>query len=74
MPSPTADPGEPLSIWFFVGLILTAYGVLVVGAGLVYGQGDTVLAATRPGLWWGAIMTLAGAVFVALGRPRRRSP
>ena len=28
---------------------------------------QTVLAETRPGLWWGAIMLVAGGVFTALG-------
>ncbi|MBI5533322.1 MAG: hypothetical protein HY898_11435 [Deltaproteobacteria bacterium] len=58
---------EPLPIWFFVGLILTVYGVLVVIAGLVYTQAATVLASTRPGLWWGAVIIVAGAVFLAIG-------
>ncbi len=58
---------EPLPIWFFVGLILTVYGVLVI-AGSVFGDEDTtILAEIRPGLWWGAFMTAFGAVFAWLG-------
>ena len=62
----TSGP-EPLPIWFFVGLILLVYGVLVVIAGFVYTQSTTVLASTRPGLWWGAVIILAGALFLAIG-------
>lgn len=63
---PTHGP-EPLPIWFFVGLILLVYGILVVIAGLVYPLGTTVLASTRPGLWWGAVIVVAGAVFLGIG-------
>ena len=59
--------GEPLPIWFFVGLILLAYGALVELAALVYPVGATVLASLRPGLWWGAIMIVAGATFLGIG-------
>jgi hypothetical protein len=55
------------SIWYLVGLMLVAMGVLVLAGGV----GDlvsppahaTVLARLRPNLWWGAVMMIAGAVF-----------
>jgi hypothetical protein len=59
--------GEPLPIWFFVGLILLVYGVLVEVAALVHPIGATVLASTRPGLWWGALMIVSGAAFLGIG-------
>ena len=66
--------GEPLPIWFFVGLILLVYGLLVEIAALVYPIGATVLASMRPGLWWGAIMIVAGAAFLGIGvRVHRQS-
>jgi hypothetical protein len=58
---------EPLPIWFFVGLILLAYGLLVVLSGLVYPNPATVLGHLRPALWWGAIMLVAGGGFLFLG-------
>ena len=60
------DP-QPLPIWFFVGLILLAYGLLVILAAVLYPPGTTVLAHTRPGLWWGAIMLVSGALFLGIG-------
>jgi uncharacterized membrane protein len=58
---------QPLPIWFFVGLILLVYGVLVL-AGAAFGKSHpTVLAEIKPGLWWGAIITVVGAVFLAIG-------
>jgi hypothetical protein len=67
------QPNEPLPIWFFVGLILLAYGLLVVISGLLYPNGSTVLAQLRPALWWGAIMLAAGGVFLLLGLRGRGS-
>lgn len=63
----TTPEAAPLPIWFFVGLILAVYGVLVIVAGLVYPTGTTVLANTRPALWWGAVMVVAGALFLFIG-------
>jgi len=55
------------SIWYLVGLLLMAMGLLVLAGGI----GDlvsppaslTVLAHLRPNLWWGGVMLVAGAVF-----------
>jgi hypothetical protein len=65
MSNPEKRP-EPLPIWFFVGVILLVYGVLVVVGGLS-GPSDTVLAETRPSLWWGGILCGAGAIFTLIG-------
>jgi hypothetical protein len=67
---------EPLSIWFFVGIILLGYGLIVMIAGLVGDDRPTVLAELRPALWWGAIMLVAGVIFTAIGlrRPAAAAP
>ncbi len=62
-----AREAEPLPIWFFVGVILLVFGVLVLAGDFVGERRPTVLAETRPGLWWGAIMLVAGVIFTALG-------
>ena len=65
---------EPLSIWFFVGVILSTYGLLVVLSAFLPSERVTVLAELRPALWWGAITTACGAVFLTIGlREWRRS-
>jgi hypothetical protein len=54
-----------LSIWFFVGVLLTIYGVLIVGAGL-YGFAyppDVKLADKHADLWWGGLLLLAGLFY-----------
>ena len=60
------------SIWYLVGLLLLAMGLLVLAGGI----GDvvspparpTVLAHLRPNLWWGAVMLAAGAIFFLTNR------
>jgi len=67
--APPEDGGgeKMLPIWFWIGSILTAYGLIVLGIGVFYlshPQTKTVLAHTNPNLWWGGIMLATGAVFL----------
>ncbi len=58
-----------ISIWTWVGLVLTIYGLIIVGCGLYYlvePDTKTAMAAIHPSLWWGAIMVVAGSVFLSL--------
>lgn len=59
-------------IWYFVGILLLVIGVLVLGAGLLDLAAGvtprTVLADLHPRIWWGAIMTVAGALFLLFNR------
>ncbi len=60
------------SIWYFVGLMLLVMGGLVLLAGLIElivpSAQQTVLADVHPGIWWGAIMVAAGAIFFGKNR------
>ena len=56
-----------LPIWFFVGLLLTMVGVIITAMGIYYHfvpQTRTVLAHLNPSLWWGAIILVAGLIFL----------
>ena len=47
--------GSHLSIWFFVGILLTFYGLIITGAG-IYGlfvPAPVHLAQYHADLWWG---------------------
>jgi hypothetical protein len=52
-------------IWYFVGLILSAMGSVILLSGLyqliVPPATTTVLADIHPNIWWGALMTVFGA-------------
>jgi hypothetical protein len=64
-----------ISIWFFIGTLLLAYGVLIFGAG-VYEltsppEHPVVLAELHAGVWWGALLILLGAIYTIKFRPRK---
>jgi hypothetical protein len=65
-----------VSIWFFVGILLLAYGVLITGSGLyefVSPPARTVvLAELHAGVWWGAILVVLGAFYTHRFSPRRQ--
>ena len=64
-----------ISIWFFVGLLLDVYGVLITGAG-IYGlwhppDHEVVLWNLHAGVWWGALILCLGIVYTWFFRPSR---
>ncbi len=65
----------PLPIWFFVGIILAVYGLLVMGNGFVREQSDRVVQVTAlsPDIWWGGVMIAAGILFFVIGLRGRGS-
>ncbi len=63
-----------ISIWFFIGVLLLAYGILILGAGL-YGLSsppDVVLANLHAGIWWGALLVVLGGFYTWHFAPRRK--
>jgi hypothetical protein len=67
--------GSGISIWFFIGVLLTIYGVLICGYGiyeLATGQhADVTLWQLHAPIWWGAIMLLLGAFYCLRFKPTR---
>jgi hypothetical protein len=66
--------GEALSIWFFVGIMTLAYGLVLLpyGAYEWFGshEADTVLNNLHPTFWWGLIIFLFGLFYTLKYRPR----
>ena len=66
------EPKKMKPIWYFVGLMLSAMGTVVLISGVVnYSDpqvAKTVLAELHPALWWGAVMIIAGAIFFLANR------
>ena len=65
-----------ISIWFFVGVLLVAYGLLITGAGL-YGlvsapARPVVLGELHAAIWWGGVLLVLGAFYTVKFSPRRQ--
>jgi len=63
-----------LPVWFFVGLLLGVYGILIFASGLAEWANPphTVLAELHAPVWWGGLLTVIGAVYTIAFRPRGR--
>ncbi|HVY91292.1 MAG TPA: hypothetical protein VHA14_01030 [Bryobacteraceae bacterium] len=62
-----------ISIWFFIGLLILVYGVLILGAGVadLSSPPHVVMADLHVGIWWGILLIVIGAVYVFFFRPGR---
>jgi hypothetical protein len=64
-----------LSIWFFVGMLLLAYGVLICGAGIYElsnpPEHPVVRADLHAGIWWGALLLVLGGIYTFRFRPSK---
>lgn len=62
-----------ISIWFFIGVLLTVYGALITGYGVVEmttGQvAHVVLANLHAPLWWGGSLLVLGLFYAIKFRP-----
>jgi hypothetical protein len=54
-----------ISIWFFIGMLLLAYGVLIIATGIMEWSSPppVVLSDLHAAVWWGALLTLLGAFY-----------
>jgi hypothetical protein len=66
-------PSDEISIWFFIGVLLTIYGALILGYGiweLITGNlANVVLAKLHAPVWWGAMMLVLGLLYGIRFRP-----
>ena len=64
-----------LSIWFFIGVLLLAYGILITGSGFYElvspPEHPVVLANLHAGIWWGALLVALGAIYTIRFRPAK---
>jgi hypothetical protein len=64
-----------ISIWFFVGALLTAYGVLILIAGVsgevAAGGREVVMPGLHLQIWWGIGLLIMGLVYLIRFRPGR---
>jgi FtsH-binding integral membrane protein len=64
-----------LSIWFFIGVLLTAYGLLITGAGIYDFASPrlnpVVLANLHAPIWWGIVLLAIGLFYFIRFFPRK---
>jgi len=63
-----------IQIWFFSGILLLAYGLLILATGIWELShplaNPPVLSDLHAPIWWGAIMTAGGLFYTVKFRPR----
>lgn len=64
-----------ISIWFFIGVLLTAYGILITATGLYElaspPANPPVLFDLHASIWWGAVLLVIGLVYFIGFFPRK---
>jgi hypothetical protein len=65
---------ESFSIWWFAGVLLLAYGVVIFSTGIWELShplaNPPVLSNLHAPIWWGAMLTVAGLGYVIGFRPK----
>ena len=61
-----------IPVWFFVGVLLFIYGVLIFVSGLTEWSHppDTVLSNLHAAVWWGALLVVLGGIYCLMFRPK----
>jgi len=71
-----AHEKQQISIWYFIGLLILVYGVLILGWAVAEYFSPPpvplVLAELHIGIWWGALLIVLGGAYVYLFRPGRQ--
>ena len=66
-----------ISIWFFIGVLLTAYGILITGSGIYHlstpPDHPVVLGNMHADVWWGAVLLAIGLFYAIKFYPRKDS-
>jgi len=65
-----------IPIWFFIGVLLSIYGVMIVGYGLYewttgHYAADVQMTSLHTPVWWGGLLTALGLFYVIRFRPGR---
>jgi len=68
------SPRHITPVWFFVGLLLLIYGVIILASGLANWNNPprgVELTELHAPVWWGAFLTILGAIYSFRFAPRR---
>ena len=66
---------KTISVWYFIGLLVLIYGVLILAAGIteLSTPSSVVMADLHIGIWWGILLIVIGAVYIYFFRPGKRT-
>ena len=64
-----------IPVWFFVGLLLLAYGIIIFASGLSEWSHlpNTELAELHAPVWWGGLLIVLGSLYCLMFRPGKNS-
>ncbi len=68
--------GSRISIWFFIGVLLIVYGLMIAASGVFewvtgnYAPGVELARLHMP-VWWGGLLGALGLFYVLKFRPRK---
>ena len=61
------EKSNQIAIWFFIGALVGAYGLIILGTGIVRlihpPAVQLALGNLHPDIWWGALLLIVGAVY-----------
>jgi len=68
--------GSRIPIWFFIGVLLTVYGAMILGYGIFEWLAGSYPAAVQltqlhTPVWWGALLLALGIFYVLKFRPAK---
>ena len=69
--------GKGISIWFFIGLLLFIYGIIITIANIFEALYNTfgkhvVLSNLHFGIWWGILLIILGLFYSIAFRPWKK--
>jgi hypothetical protein len=66
---------KQIPIWFFIGLLLLIYGILILGTGIYKTvcppEKPVALAYLHADLWWSILLIIVGLIYVIKFRPSK---
>lgn len=69
--------GSGIPIWFFIGVLLLIYGLMIFGYGMYEVISGTLanvqLANLHTPVWWGALLAVIGLLYTIKFRPGAQS-
>jgi hypothetical protein len=68
--------GSGIQIWFFIGVLLVTYGLMILGYGVYEWQtagypAGVQLTNLHTPVWWGGLLAALGLLYVVKFRPGR---